>query len=37
MLRRLADSPIRGESYNRALIAAGQTGLNQPPAQREFD
>jgi hypothetical protein len=37
MLRRLADSPIRGESYQRALIVAGQTGLDQPPAQREFD
>ena len=37
LLRRLADSPVRGESYNRALIAAGQTGLEQPPSQREFD
>ena len=37
MLRRLADAPIRGESYQRALIAAGQTGPDQPPPQREFD
>jgi len=37
MLRRLAGSPIRGESYQRALIAVGQTGLDQPPPQREFD
>jgi hypothetical protein len=37
MLRRLADAPIRGESYQRAHIAAGQTGLDQPPPQREFD
>ena len=37
MLRRLAESPIRGESYARALIAVGQTGLAQPVPQREFD
>ncbi len=37
MLRRLAESPIKGESYQRALIAAGQTSLDQPPPQREFD
>ena len=37
MLRRLAGSPVRGESYQLALIAAGQTGLDQPPPQREFD
>jgi hypothetical protein len=37
LLRRLADAPIRGESYQRALIAVGQTGLDQPPPQREFD
>jgi hypothetical protein len=37
MLRRLADAPIRAESYQRALINVGQTGLDQPPPQREFD
>lgn len=37
LLRRLADAPIKGESYNRALIAIGQTGLDQPPPQLEFD
>jgi hypothetical protein len=37
LLRRLADAPVRGESYQRALIAVGQTGLDQPPPQREFD
>ncbi|HEV2641418.1 MAG TPA: hypothetical protein VGT98_01870, partial [Candidatus Elarobacter sp.] len=37
LLRRLADAPIRGESYQRALIAVGQTHLDQPPPQREFD
>ena len=37
LLRRLAQAPIRGESYQRALIAAGQTRLEQPAPQREFD
>jgi hypothetical protein len=37
MLRRLAGSPVRGESYQLALIAAGQTGIDQPAPQREFD
>jgi hypothetical protein len=37
MLRRLADAPVKGESYQRALISIGQTGLDQPPPQREFD
>jgi hypothetical protein len=37
MLRRLANAPIRGESYQRALIAVGQTGLEQPAPRREFD
>ena len=37
LLRRLAHAPIRGESYQRALIAAGQTRLEQPPPQHEFD
>jgi len=37
LLRRLADSPVRAENYQRALIEVGQTGLEQPPPQREFD
>jgi hypothetical protein len=37
MLRRMAGSPVRGESYNLASIRVGQTGLEQPPAGREFD
>ena len=37
LLRRLADAPVRGENYQRALIDVGQTGLEQPPPQREFD
>jgi hypothetical protein len=36
MLRRLADSPIKAENYQRALIDIGQTGTDQPPPQREF-
>lgn len=36
MLRRLASAPILSENYQRARIAAGQTGLEQPPAEREF-
>jgi hypothetical protein len=37
LLRRLDDAPVRGENYQRALIAVGQTGLDQPPPEREFD
>jgi hypothetical protein len=39
LLRRMAESPVRGESYNRASIAAGQTGFEQPPPdpRNEFD
>ena len=37
MLRRLAGSPVRGESYFRADIAAGRVGLEQAPPVREFD
>lgn len=37
LLRRLADAPIKGESYQSARIGVGQTGLDQPPPQREFD
>ena len=37
ILRRLGDSPIRGENYFVANIAAGQTGPDQPAPRREFD
>lgn len=37
LMRRLAGAPIRAENYQRALIDVGQTGLEQPPPQREFD
>lgn len=37
MLRRIAGSPVRGENYFRARIAAGQTGAEQPAPVREFD
>jgi hypothetical protein len=37
MLRRLAGSPIRGENYAKADIAAGRCTLDQPAPRREFD
>lgn len=37
MLRRLAGSPIRGENYAKASIAAGRLGPDQPAARFEFD
>jgi len=37
ILRRLADSPIRGESYARSDIVAGRLGREQTPSQFEFD
>jgi hypothetical protein len=36
MLRRLAGSPIRGENYFKADIAAGRVGATQAPPRREF-
>jgi hypothetical protein len=36
LLRRLAGSPVRGENYLRAEIAAGRVGLEQKPPRREF-
>jgi hypothetical protein len=36
MLRRLAGSPIKGENYSKATIAAGSVGASQPPPRREF-
>jgi hypothetical protein len=37
MLRRLAGSPVRGENYFRADIAAGRVGPEQTVPAREFD
>jgi hypothetical protein len=37
MLRRFFGNPIRGESYFRADIKAGQVGANQPAPKKEFD
>ena len=37
MLRRLAGSPIMGESYFSADIAAGRVGLDQSAPRREFE
>ena len=37
MLRRLAGSPVRGESYLRADIAVGRVGAEQAPPRVEFD
>ena len=37
MLRRLAGSPVRGENYFRADIAAGRVGAEQSAPKREFD
>jgi len=37
MLRRLADSPVKGENYAKAHITAGVVGEEQQPAVREFD
>jgi len=37
LLRRLAGSPVRGESYARTEIVAGRVGPEQTPPRREFD
>jgi hypothetical protein len=37
MLRRLAGSPIKGENYFKADIAAGRVGPEQSPPRREFE
>jgi hypothetical protein len=37
MLRRLAGSPVRGENYYMADIAAGRVGAEQSAPRREFD
>lgn len=36
-LRRMHGAPVRGENYNRADIAAGRVGPDQPAPRREFD
>jgi hypothetical protein len=37
MLRGMAGTPVRPESYARAEIVAGRVGLEQAPPVREFD
>jgi hypothetical protein len=37
LLRRLAGSPVRGENYLLADIAAGRAGADQPAPNFEFD
>ena len=37
MLRGLAGSPVRPESYARAEIVRGRVGREQAPARKEFD
>ncbi len=37
LLRRMAGSPVRGESYARADIRAGRTGLEQAPADPRYE
>jgi hypothetical protein len=37
MLRRMAGSPVRGESYFRAEISTGRVGKDQAAPVREFD
>jgi hypothetical protein len=37
MLRRLAGSPVKGENYFKAAIAAGHVGLDQSAPRREFE
>jgi hypothetical protein len=37
MLRRLAGSPVKGENYVKAEVAAGRVGLEQSAPRREFE
>ncbi|HLN99169.1 MAG TPA: hypothetical protein VK208_11965 [Pyrinomonadaceae bacterium] len=37
MLRRMAGTPVRGENYFKADIAAGKVGAEQSPPRFEFD
>jgi hypothetical protein len=36
ILRRMADAPIKGESYFVADVQTGRVGADQPQAKREF-
>lgn len=36
ILRRMAGSPVRGESYFEAEVAVGRVGAEQAPPKREF-
>ena len=37
MMRRLHGAPMRGESYNRADVAAGRIGMEQTPPDPKFE
>jgi hypothetical protein len=37
MLRRMAGTPVKGENYFKAEIAAGRVGKDQSPPRMEFD
>jgi len=37
MLRRIHGAPVKGESYNRADIAAGRVGSEQTPADPRYE
>lgn len=37
LLRRMSGSPVRGESYARADIRVGRTGLEQAPADPRYE
>jgi hypothetical protein len=37
MLRRMANAPVKGESYFAAEIAVGRVGRDQAPPRKEFD
>jgi hypothetical protein len=37
MLRRMAGTPVKGENYAKAAIAAGSVGADQPKPRLEFD
>lgn len=37
MLRRMSGEAVKGESYNRAAIAIGQTGIEQPAPDPKYE
>jgi len=37
LLRRMAGTPMKGENYFKAEVAAGRVGPEQDPPRREFD